>query len=394
MVIPQATHTDRAAATAMIAPTFADRGCHVITMSPLATSFENGEVLLTTHRLLWGRPGDFSNGCTCLSLQLRYVVYTEEESPGMFGFSQSKKIIIHLSEPLPGKTPGPVGRSKHQSIKLSFKEGMENDFLGVLNEMVRKKKWETVSPTGGPQIQPRNIKLRTGIVGIERNIEERHKATDESITVAFQDLSKLMGMAKDMVNLSKTISQKIREKQGDITEDETVKFKSYLLSLGIDDPVTRGSYRSENQYYQGLARELADILETPIKEVGGMMSLTDVYCRVNRARGLELISPEDLLNACNTLEALHLPIRLRQFDSGVTVLQLQSYSDANIVQSTSELLAESKSITAEELAQSLGISVVLAKERLITTEKYGKACRDDSIEGLRFYPNLFLQNES
>nr|CAD7396563.1 unnamed protein product [Timema cristinae] len=349
------------------------------------TSFENGEVLLTTHRLLWGRPGDFSNGGTCLSLQLRYVVFTEEERPGLFGFSQSKKISIHLSEPLPGKTPGPVGRSKHQFIKLSFKEGMENDFLGMLNEMVRKKKWETVSLTRGPQV---------GIVGIERNIEEKHKATDESITVAFQDLSKLMGMAKDMVNLSKTISQKIREKQGDITEDETVKFKSYLLSLGIDDPVTRGSYRSENQYYQGLARELADILETPIKEVGGMMSLTDVYCRVNRARGLELISPEDLLNACNTLEALHLPIRLRQFDSGVTVLQLQSYSDANIVQSTSELLAESKSITAEELAQSLGISVVLAKERLITTEKYGKACRDDSIEGLRFYPNLFLQNES
>ncbi|CAG2065324.1 unnamed protein product, partial [Timema podura] len=189
------------------------------------------------------------------------------------------------------------------------------------------------------QIQPRNIKLRTGIVGIERNIEEKHKATDESITVAFQDLSKLMGMAKDMVNLSKTISQKIREKQGDITEDETVKFKSYLLSLGIDDPVTRGSYRSENQYYQGLARELADILETPIKEVGGMMSLTDVYCRVNRARGMELISPEDLLNACNTLEGLHLPIRLRQFDSGVTVLQLQSYSDANIIQSTSELVS-------------------------------------------------------
>jgi len=48
-------------------------------------------------------------------------------------------------------------------------------------------------------------------------------------------------------------------------------------------------------------------------------------------------------------------------------------------------------LTAEELAQAVGISVLLAKERLLTAEKHGKACRDESIEGLRFYPNQFLQ---
>jgi ESCRT-II complex subunit VPS36 len=58
--------------------------------------------------------------------------------------------------------------------------------------------------------QASNIKLRTGIVGIERGIQEKQKAADESISRAFQDLSRLMGMAKDMVNLSKNISQKIR----------------------------------------------------------------------------------------------------------------------------------------------------------------------------------------
>lgn len=56
----------------------------------------------------------------------------------------------------------------------------------------------------------------------------------------------------------------LQEKQGDITEDETVRFKSYLLSLGIDDPVTRNDFRNENQYYKELARQLADILEQPI----------------------------------------------------------------------------------------------------------------------------------
>ena len=44
----------------------------------------------------------------------------------------------------------------------------------------------------------------------------------------------------------------------------------------------------------------------------------------------------------------------------------------------------------EELAQLLSISLLLAQERLLTAERAGKICRDDSIEGLRFYPNLFL----
>lgn len=57
-------------------------------------------------------------------------------------------------------------------------------------------------------------------------------------------------------------------------------------------------------------------------------------------------------------------------------------------------LKDRGSATAEELAQSEGISVLLARERLLVTEKYGGACRDDSIEALRFYPNLFLQQDA
>ena len=56
-----------------------------------------------------------------------------------------------------------------------------------------------------------------------------------------------------------------QEHQGDITEDETVRFKSYLLSLGIEDPVTRDAFRSESQYHRTLAQQLATILEQPIK---------------------------------------------------------------------------------------------------------------------------------
>lgn len=57
-----------------------------------------------------------------------------------------------------------------------------------------------------------------------------------------------------------------------------------------------------------------------------MITLTDAYCRVNRARGLELLSPEDLLNACNGFSSEpNIPLRLHTFETtGVSVIQLVS----------------------------------------------------------------------
>lgn len=75
-----------------------------------------------------------------------------------------------------------------------------------------------------------------------------------------------------------------------------------------------------------------------IADVGGMMALTDVFCRVNRARGLELLSPEDLLNACQIMQTLNLPLKLYQFDSGVKVLQLQTLDNESVANATAELV--------------------------------------------------------
>ena len=38
------------------------------------------------------------------------------------------------------------------------------------------------------------------------------------------------------------------------------------------------------------------ILDQPIQQSGGMMTLTDAFVRVNRARGLELVSPGNYFN--------------------------------------------------------------------------------------------------
>ncbi|XP_037036984.1 vacuolar protein-sorting-associated protein 36 [Bradysia coprophila] len=357
------------------------------------TSYEDGEVILTTHRLFWGRPGEISRGMTVLCLQLKYVQSIDEETASSFVFGRKKRTILHLSLPERDKTPGPSNSSSANFIKLSGRNGMDEEFVKSLKETVSAKVWQTAvsnQTASAANTKVPRIKLRTGIVGIERNLQEKQKQTDDSIQLAFQDLNKLMKMAKEMVGLSALISTKIRERQGDISEDETVRFKSYLMSLGIDDPVTRDGYQSNSEYYTNLSRQICQIMLDPITEAGGMMSLADVYCRVNRARGLELLSPEDLLNACKVMSG---PVKLRQFPSGAMVLQLESHDEEAVAVATTEIVEEKKSMSVEELARILSISMILAQERLLIAERAGNLCRDESMEGLRFYPNLFLKNQ-
>lgn len=348
------------------------------------TAFENGILSLTTHRLVWR---DHRNRNCVLCVPLSLVVYLEEQASG---FAKSAKIVVHLNPAPSHKAAGPVSSSNHSYVRLSFREAGEKEFFRSFQEALRNRKWETLQ--AGPSGVTALPRHRPGIVGIERSLEQRNKETSKNISHAFEDLSKLMDKAKEMVSLSKTIATKIKEKQGDITEDETVKFKAYLLSMGIPNPVTRETHGTGDKYYTELARQLASMLAKPIEEGGGMMTLTDVYCRVNRARGMELLSPEDLLHGCELMEMLGLPVRLRTFDSGVMVLQSQSQNEEEIVGNTTALVTERTSLTAEELSQMVGVSVVLARERLLLTEKLGGVCRDENIEALRFYPNLFLQS--
>ncbi|XP_072433240.1 vacuolar protein-sorting-associated protein 36 isoform X2 [Chiloscyllium punctatum] len=354
------------------------------------TKFDLGTVLLSTHRLLWR---DHKKHDCCIALPLSQIIFFEEQAAGI---GKSAKIVVHLQPVTLNKEPGPYQSSKYSYIKLSFKEHGQIEFYRRLSEELSQKRWERISvsqPMQSPSRSQAGKVKAVGIVGIERKLEEKRKETDKNISEAFEDLSQLMKKAKEMVDLSKLIANKIKDKQGDISEDETIRFKSYLLSMGIANPVTRETHGSGTHYHLQLAKQLVEMLQVPVEEQGGMMALTEVYCLTNRARGMELLSPEDLVNACKMFEALNLPMRLRIFDSGVMVVQLQSHSEDEMIASAVETVSEKGFVSSEEYAKLVGISVLLAKERLLLAEKVGHLCRDDSVESLRFYPNLFLTQD-
>ena len=155
---------------------------------------------------------------------------------------------------------------------------MTQEFGSALRQTIEARIWEVLvipnplsvasnsqNSRSGDNTAQLRLKMRTGIGGIERSIEAKAKETDENIALAFQDLNVLMAMAKDMVAISKVISTKIREQKGEISDDETVRFKSYLLSLGIEDPVTRENFSSNSDYFRSLAQQICELLLDPIE---------------------------------------------------------------------------------------------------------------------------------
>lgn len=86
--------------------------------------------------------------------------------------------------------------------------------------------------------------------------------------------------------------------------------------------------RREQHAKRGRERaQLADFLKGAMEKAGGLMPVPDVYCLFNRARGTELVSPDDLLAAIKLFPQIRVPFSLRQFGNGVLVVQSASHSD-------------------------------------------------------------------
>lgn len=163
-----------------------------------------------------------------------------------------------------------------------------------------------------------------------------------------------------------------------------------MESLQDQDPVTRRKFTSDTKYYKELAREVHRLVASLIRDKGGQMALTDIYCTVNRARGFQLISPEDLLNACEQMETQKLGLRLVRYSSGLVVLTSDDYDETAVAEHTLEMINQCGNCSAHQLSLTASIPISLARQRLLNCERAGLACRDESVHGLIFYPNKFL----
>ena len=306
------------------------------------------------------------------------------------------------------------GGSTHQNclgLKFPDNSGEKESFLAATRQFLAKKSWNTLRllKVGKSPDDDSSFSTNTaGVAGILRRQEDNLRAADELTREALGDLDSLMNRAREvatMVQRYATYAADREKKEGGTSTSsgetesdilaEVDEMDEILQSIGIASPVTK--FSAGRLYHQQLARQLADFLleRQRLKRMGGMVTLTDVYGIFNRARGTELVSPDDFLCSVELIGALGLGITTKSFPSGVHMLQLSEMNEQTINQelhtlSTSTPLRIDEGLRVSEVAQHYRISLVVAREMLLAAEMNGILCRDDDVGGLAFFPNKFL----
>ena len=252
-----------------------------------------------------------------------------------------------------------------------------------------------------------------GIGGILEREQQRADQTDKTLGEAFQDLQNLMTKAEEMVKLAQYFRDReaLFSRTGEQNENNFAGLVTDFESLGIASPVTRET--SGRLYFSELSRQLAAIIYGPLQEAGGILPLVEVYRIFCRARLTELVSPEDMLHAARLFSDVQAPLQLREFNSGVKVVELTSElkKEAHVIRMIVEMAETGAGgkmemspnvctssrledlgwgVTSTEVASALHVPLFVASEHLAAAERGGFLCRDDGPEGVRFYKNFFL----
>ena len=311
-----------------------------------------------------------------------------------------------------------------QSIKLSFRTGGDKVFYERLKGALVQRKWllqqappvprpdqdtrsSTPDITGSPAIRPQSTSV--GIAGLEQRGLQSRRNNEAVLGSAFGDLEALMASAKDIVALAERFAQESGTEASNPLLSESASAMGMVATKDISGDSSNSLYI--NELARNLAEYVSDERRGILRTNGGIVSLVDLWAMVNRARnGVELISPSDFHQATVAWERLSLPVRLRQFRSGLLVVQARESTDEKVLgQITAWLRSLQASppeevtawdwsafgcgVTAQEAASRFGWSIGVATEELEMAEEKGVVCREEGIEGLKFWLNFLVDIE-
>jgi len=370
-------------------------------------------LILTTHRLIWFR----SNG-PARFLRLEAILGASASGGGLF--SSGVKITLQLGSGAMAGWQGKVLLVRIHDKDLLSKRlseivakrlwsnsplpspaqiiAMEHaDIPGVADALAATANGSVPAAAGGMPAAPVEQKEFSthagGIAGIMRREQEKTREANAALSCAFEDIDSLLSQAKTLVEIADRIKV-AREREaragaaaGQQDAKEQAEFDSYLAQLGISNPVTKESCGSD--FHQALARELSAMCVQLMKRKGPMITLPDLYCIYNRARRSDLVSPEDLMTACQLLEKLSLPVRLFKFDSGVLVVKSVEMEESVVSKQIAKLITENGPLTALDISTLRNVPLTLAREEIATAEKNQVLCRDETFEGIVYYVNFF-----
>jgi len=397
---------------------------------------------ITTHRIVLLDEKDVVGGSIPLPL-----VQTAQAAGGPSFRSPRSSYKVELSTHAWGELTIVFRGGDTASYSQSSKH--RDDVLAAIHMAQKRKAWQETERQAKKEASRPSREIASRKVGVDAILTQntlRHRENANLADTAFgganherrvktsvmkkgkgskkEDIDAFLKEAEELIKVIQKYSATIERERAasaksssgprsDTSGEDTAKLVGMMENMGMTSALAREG-RSGSVYHKQLARQLADFLQhnDKLTKSGGMMTLTDVYCLFNRARGTNMISPEDLLKALDLVKELSLGISKREFSSGVIVIQDDAFDDEVMAKKFAELASSSMKpqnqkgtgntglmepsmggITVMDICRALNTSALLANEQLLSAEQMGWLCRDSTIEGVRFYPNLFKSGD-
>jgi ESCRT-II complex subunit VPS36 len=416
---------------------------------------------ITTHRFVWLRNSNTKNMNSDNDNDARFVHLSNVKKvvaiggPSLMSPNASYKIVLTTQTyddlVLVFRNGGGSNSSNRDDRDQSLKE---------FQTALERKRWEVATRLEEQTAKAKaksnaTLDNRVGLDKILAKNKMRHKQNARLAEDALSgDSENLLQEAAGLLRVIQKYKVMVQKFEGggkeSVDEEAATKLKGLLSDMGMTSALSQskvagGGRRSSasnafgmgrssaglderlRDYHELTARQVADFLIPRLRKrsqsknkssrsktgsntntntnanananSGGMMSLTDVYCLFNRARGSNLISPEDLLASCSLLGAtggVKVGLSMRTFPSGVVVLQLDDLALTPTNYEARRALLDLCSSgsgggkTALEASHVLKLSPLLASEQLEEAERLGWLCRDVTLSTTRFYPNKFV----
>ena len=362
---------------------------------------KDGHLILTNHRLIYIAYTTNSKSLGW-AIMLQSVIKVEDCTSGMLSRSTRIRLLITNS-------------SKILNIKFLKHNTGKEELLQLIQRQLSKKSWEQHNNIQTTEETVAFSISNAGVGGLLRKQERDLTKVDAITREALSDLDTLMKSAKDVVNIVERYSATLNSKElnknnttnpSSLTDSNSIsdsnssisgeinEMENILQSIGIISPVTK--FSAGRLYHKELSKQIGDFLlqNNLLKRMGSMATLPDIYCLYNRSRGTELVSPDDFLKATQNLESLNIGLKIKKFKSGVLSIHLDEMDDTVVTEKILQFLDQTgfseNGINASTLSELLKVSLIVAKEQLLLCESNGKLCRDETIEGVFFFPNLFV----
>ncbi|KCV73373.1 hypothetical protein H696_00912 [Fonticula alba] len=322
---------------------------------------------------------------------------------------QSARQLVRLVEPRIAATlPNQVDWG--QQIHLSFRAGGQPAFLAALEKALQRRDWlrQAVQHLNDERSRNTTSTRQSGIAQAMAAAAASRQRALETVNTEASDLETLMFRAQAIVELVKAHNVRLKRQQAeehgeestDSLDQESSCVRDYLQDLGITSPVTRDT--AGGDYWQALSRELSSFVGRLLQRKNVQaITLTDLFCDFNRARGAgALVSPADLARAADLLPSVSSTgsgrFATRRLPSGVVlVLNADTFTDDAVVDRVLNLFPDNESpdaatgVTPADVAVAERVGIILAQEFLMLAERTGLLCRDESVQGLRFFRNHF-----